>query len=159
VIQEETLLTLKCLKQCREALVSSFLHEDEAIFGPMFEFENESFLMELSIEGFFIDWINQHFPLFQALHKDFSEIPEASRETFISLILTLVQDHIKCSGPMLTSESRDFILSILEDKKRALTSLLDLSKNSEKSYQKLLYWQKKDRALFQRKITSLKAGS
>ncbi len=159
MIQEETLLTLKCLKQCRESLVSSFLYEDEAVFGPMFEFENESFLMELSIEGFFIDWINQHFPLFQSLHEDSSDISESSREKFICLILTLVQDHIKFSTPMLTSEGRDFVLSILEDKKRSLTSLLDLSKNSEKNYQKLLYWQKKDRALFQRKITSLKAGS
>jgi hypothetical protein len=158
VIQEETLLTLKCLKQCREALVSSFLNEDEAILGPMFEFENESFLMELSIERFFIDWINQHFPLFQALHEDSSGIPEASRETFINLILTLVQDHIKFSDPNLKSESREFVLSILEDKKRALISLLDLGKNSGKNYQKLLYWQKKDRALFQRKINSLKEG-
>lgn len=152
---EDLVEVLAFLRKMREQLILDFLSQEREIFIPMFAYENEPVSMDISIEKFFLGWLNEHFSFLSTKLDD----QGAVEQIFLTLITSMIQEHFRYKQEHLVEGSKSFVLQILLEKINRLESLLSISENSNKKYNDLLFDKVRDRALFQRQLDSLKGKS
>ena len=57
---DELKIIFRLLEIMRANLLKDFLNEDPEIYKPCFKYEKDQILMELSIEKYFISWIDSY---------------------------------------------------------------------------------------------------
>jgi hypothetical protein len=153
--QIKILEILACFRENRQRLLLDIKHKRAEIFTPMFAYENNCILMELAIEGYFISWINQHFISLEYLAEKFPDNECEASKIFLDKVIHLIQKYIEVKDPTLSTVNGYFIGKLLDDKQKALQSLLDISHKSHESYNQLLLEYEKDKALFRRQMKTL----
>jgi hypothetical protein len=151
-IPKDYLEILRIFKQGRSKLVSDFIEHELMIFTPMFKYENDLLSMDLSIEKYFVSWINYHFVLFnEVANKDSKMYYE-----FLARMSCLLEKYIKQIEESQLLHQYEFVFQLLEGKLKHLHQILLLNDKSEKSYQQLINSIEKDTALFERQFKRLK---
>lgn len=141
---------LSIFKYARKKLISDFVNEEPNIFIPMFKYEDNDLLMGFSIEDYFISWINHHF----VLYDRYSDRSSPNYHLFINKMELLLSQYIEQKNKLI--DDSDIIITLLKDKRKILKNILIMSDKSEVNYNKLLHSYEKDKALFERRIKSLK---
>ena len=153
--QDSISYLLSVLKEHREELVNDFLQERADVFIPMFAYEDDSYLMQLSIDRYFIGWINQHFSFLEEDLESLSEEADLIKQVFIQKMLLLLQSYIEVKSVYGLHDYEKFVLELLREKRNALGSLLKAGERASQSYNQLLYYYEKDKRLFQRQLEKL----
>ena len=132
-------------KSCRERLSNDFIKEHNLdIYLPMFKYESDKELMKLSIEKYFIGFINYHF-------KEFEKFDMISKE-FNSAMLSFLKSFNINVNDINISNSEDLFSMIIQQKLVLLEDIILLSDNDVNKYNKLICSYEKDKTLFDREI-------
>jgi len=156
VNKENLLDVLEVFKEGRNSLVLRLTSEEPELFGSLFEYEENTNLMALVMEKEYILWINEHFQIFDK----FCESRE-NLETFTifkELVFKLIENKIIEYSANNDISSKEFCISLLQDKREILQDFIGVASKNERNYKKLLYSYQKDKVLFDREFKRLSRG-
>lgn len=148
----EFLLTV--FKKSREQLVSDFNNENIEIYDAMFRFEKYEKSMYLSIDKYFMSWIDTHFSVFENLTAN-DDAPEKLTKEFAKRMLFLVQKSELTIKASEIEDGRQLFFQMLHEKKELLQKLSDVATKADSNYRKLIYLYQKDKTLFDRQLSEL----
>lgn len=147
----EFLLTI--FKQAREQIVWDFNNENIEIYDAMFRYEKDKQSMYLSIDKYFMSWIDTHFSIFESSTE--TDAKEEITTEFTKIMLVLIQKSelsIKASD---IERGNQLFFDMLYEKKELLQKLSGIATKADNNYKKLIYLYQKDKALFERKLSEL----
>lgn len=148
-MHKETLINLLSLfKSSRDKLSYDFINENIDIYSPMFKYEGDNELMKLSIEKYFIGYINSHF-------REFDKADTKSKEFNNAMISFLKSFNINVNN-INSTYGKDLFSTIIQQKLFFLEDIISLSNNDIDKYNKLMYSYEKDKTLFDREINKEK---
>lgn len=140
---------LYVLRKMRSLLADMYIKEDPDIFQPMFDFEDDSTLTQLSIEKNKVTWLDAHW---QEIDNFLSEetLPE---ETKTSMIAEFAQNflqllHVDDTRTCLT----EFSKHLLHEKRSVLIKIIKSGEKHTNMVNKLKYALERDKRLFARQI-------
>jgi aryl carrier-like protein len=144
------------LKIMRANLIQDFLDHIPDIYRPSFKYENERQLLLLSIEKYFMTWLNSYWHIFEdkiekLASQDMKEELKYDAD-FIQLYMSLLKqwqiegNHLQFSELMQT---------LLNQKIQGLNHILEMGEKSQKQYNQLQLQYEKDKAIFERTIKQL----
>lgn len=143
--KESLVLILSVLKQKRRDLVEDFVSENVNVYQPMIRYRNSKSLTEISIERYFLMWVNDHYNVM--LKQDGSN--EEVLNNFSTVFLSLIEEF---KGNKNTS---DLMENLLDTKISALNEMLKTGNKSEKVLNQLRYSIDKDDMLFEKLIAKI----
>ena len=149
----DLLRVLSLMEKARGMLVSRTAHESPELFKNFFEFDKDLELLNLAFEREFNLWVDKHFEMFDKCFND-SDSPYCI-DRFKKLIVELVESRVIRTSTTYDLASKDFCISLLSEKVAILNKLIEVSQNSEKQYQRLLYSYQRDKSLFNREFEKL----
>lgn len=144
---------LSLMGKARGDLVSRTAHESPDLFRNLFEFENNFDMLNLAFEREFNLWIDKHFEMFDKYFNDSDSLH--INDTFKKLMVELVESRVIRTSTTNDLASKDFCISLLSEKVSILNKFIEVSQNSEKQYQRLLYSYQRDKTLFDREFKKL----
>lgn len=147
----EILLTV--FKQAREQLIWDFNNENIEIYEAMFRYEKDEKLMYLSIDKYFMSWIDSHFNLFDRLTENNAE--DGLIKEFTNQMLLFIQKSELSIKASEIERGNQLFFDMLFEKKQFLQQLSDIAIKADNNYKKLVYMYQKDKALFERKLSEL----
>lgn len=150
VKKDELLSLLQLLKDARNKLLSDFYEENPSIFVPIYKYEDDDNMMNVSVEYYILEWINFHFALFSRSCNAAS----AEYLSFIKIMSSLFDNRMAKEKDAVVNDS-GFIFELMQDKQKLLNKIFELNDKSEINYRKLLHSSIKDKALFRRKFETL----
>lgn len=149
-------IMLNLLKIMRENLIKDFLDHIPDIYLPSFKYENERQLMLLSIEKYFMTWLNSYWHIFEDKIKNLvlQNIKEELKydADFVQLYMSLLKQW-QIEGNHL--EFSDLMKTLLNQKIQVLNHILEMGEKSQKQYNQLQLQYEKDKAIFDRTIKQL----
>lgn len=146
-------LLLSVFKQTRQQLVWDFNNENIEIYEAMFRHEKDKQSMNLSIDKYFMSWIDSHFNIFERLTEN--DDREELVYKFTKIMLLLIQKSELSIKASEIDRGNQLFFDMLHEKKDLLQKLSDISIKSDNNYKKLVYMYQKDKALFERKLSEL----
>jgi hypothetical protein len=142
---------LSVFKQTREQLVYDFNNENIEIYDPMFRYEKDKHSMSISIDKYFMSWIDSHFKVFESLTRNDDRVELVYK--FTKVMLLLVEKSELSIRASEIERGKQLFFDMLDEKKHLLQNLDDISIKSDFNYKKLGYLYQKDKALFERKLS------
>lgn len=145
---DELKVLLTIFRKARESLVNDFKSENIEIYDAMFRYEGNEKLMRISIDKYFISWLDSHFRIFDKLPDAISSDNLLKKFTEQMLILVKKTEQSIKNDDQIFSE-------LLREKKEILGALLFVGNKADTNYKKLIYTHQKDNALFNRELLKL----
>jgi len=133
---------LSIFKQSREKMALDFINEDIELFNAMFKYEDNSELMDLTIEKYLIRFINYHFEIFKQ--------SESVDEDFNKTMLKFLEEF------NINTSNKNLFLMLIEEKKFLLEEIIKIGDKNTIKYNKLAYSYEKEKRLFDREIQKMK---
>jgi len=150
IFTPDNIILLNLLKKMRFRLINDFLEYNTDIYKSMFEHENDSELTKLSIEKYFISWLESHFIYFEEYCKT-ENISEKNILELRNTISDLILKYLKYTDNS-KSEYSNFSYQIITELKKELQNLINFGIQDNKNYNKLLFLIEKDKKLFDRQL-------
>jgi hypothetical protein len=147
-------LLLTVFRQSREQIVLDFNNENIEIYDAMFRYEKDKISMHLSIDKYFMSWIDTHFSVFESLTEN-NDSPDTLTKEFTKRMLLLIQENELSMRASEIGEGRQLFFKMLHEKKELLHKLSGVGETADSNYKKLLYLYQKDKALFDRQLSEL----
>lgn len=144
---QDLIFALDVLKRERKTLIHDFLVEDHDIFVPMYKYENNIKLMNISIDAYFTRWLNSHFLSFECQNKD----KNVSGKIFYGVMKQLISKFVD-RPDICNSDYKHLVENILKNKIIILQDILKFDSKLEKNYNKLMHSYEKDKAIFEREL-------
>lgn len=143
---------LSIFEKSRQQLIFDFLNEETEIYSAMFRYEEDELAMKLSIEKYFIQWINTHFTNTESCKDGFfdGELSLEFGEVMVKLI-----DSIQPNTKNINKSNSSLMRKILIEKVHILKEFSEVNNRNEQNYKKLLYAKDKDNRLFDRQFKTL----
>lgn len=144
---------LNLFKIGRKKILLDFLEASPEIFIPIFKYEDDVNMMNVSIEYWLLEWINYHFELFSKIF----DISSPKYLVFVKAMSSLLESHMP-KDKVTESGDNGFVFELMRDKQKILERIFTVNDKSELLYKKLLCLSLRDKALFKRMLESLKGG-
>ena len=146
---------LSNLRKTRNKLVEDYANENPYIYSAMFKYDNNSIVMRLYIDCYFITWLNYHLEVFSC----FNAKSKFCRDLFLSSMAELISKYLTGMNKDSNLYKRsEYAYTLLEEKKNIISHLLHIDDTNQLKYNKLVYAIEKDQRLFKREIDKLKEG-
>jgi hypothetical protein len=149
-------IQLEIYKKARNKLCRDFIVENPEIYGYMFKYEKARELLYLSIDKYFISWIDDHWSLFLDYLSEI-DIPESNknelREYFLSTYKELIN---KFQSDQKAIQHSLLFIALVKHKIKFISELLEIADTDQNKFNSLDYNNTKDKALFDRQINKLK---
>lgn len=151
--KEKVLFVLDVLRRSRSRLIEDFLTESPDLYHPMFKYENDEAQLLISIEKYFIIWIDKHWEILNQKYQEegCGEISQDMLEHFFFKSLLIFLKQLNYHGKEYHSLSKTLIMGKIK-------LLSEIAKFGDKHHAKaklISYWHDKDRALFERLMKDL----
>jgi len=155
--RKSVLFCLETLKELRSYLIQDFLQKSREIYLPSFKFERNEYLLEQSINKYFLVWSSRYWLIVEsAIQREFSNLDQEKRQVqdqcahiFLKLLENMSEE--------MSNRSLGLAHEILEKNIQFLTKLIATGDISNKTYDELSYLHHRDKALFEREFDKLKA--
>jgi hypothetical protein len=151
--QEDFQVIFNSLKAMRRNLLDDFLNEEPSIYLSCFKYREDDQLMLLSIEKYFISWLNSYWDLLKKHNPSFDKNIYDYSFIYIEVFLLLLESW---SLTHSNNNSSPLLLEILEIKIASLTEMLKIGDKSKKNYNKLQLQYEKDKMLFEKELQKLR---
>lgn len=145
-----TIEILKLLQQLREDLVYSHISLSNDIVEPIFKYEQNIVAMNISIDLFYMLWIDKHFESFNSKNLNLNS---AAMNLFSKIMLKMVDDFNQEIAK--SSKSCDLFFKLLGEKRKILTEMLVADTMHDKNIIALSISHHKSRALFSRMLNNM----
>ena len=145
------LCVLSLLEMARRNLILDFIELDSRLSIPMFKYECDIHLQNLSIEQYFMGWVDSHFVLFSGTDNESPDVYSMflkSMEVLMEMYISDVSTNTDGNGELW--------LKLLNEKQKLIVTLLDFGDKNTADYDKLLHLYERDKALFEREIKFLR---
>lgn len=146
--EREHLGVLKVLKIARSKLVADFLKRDPLIFLSLFKYENNANLINISLENYFISWINYHFHIWEKY------INQTSEKMFLKTMDLFLRKYLADTKKKALTNF-EFVTDLLNKKLSVLHNLMDVEDKDTYRNNRMIMEYEKDKALFRREINRL----
>ncbi len=145
---DELKILLAIFKKARESLVDDFKSENIEIYEAMFRYEENKKLMQISIDKYFMSWLDSHFNIFDKLPNTI--VSDNLIKQFMRQMFALIS-----KNETLNKNNDVIFIELLKEKKEILDALLSVANKADANYKKLVYIYQKDNALFNRELLRL----
>jgi len=108
------------------------------------------------MEKEYILWINEHFQIFDKFCESRDNLETFT--IFKELVFKLIENKIIEYSANNDISSKEFCISLLQDKREILQDFIGVASKNERNYKKLLYSYQKDKVLFDREFKQLSRG-
>lgn len=141
--------TLHILSTARNKLIYDFKNKNHDIYLPIFKYENNPELMRLSLESYFMSWVNLHLLTWSKRHPNKSGklIYEVVKELLLKIILNIGE---------IDKHNQNFISNLIFSKIKLIDDLIVRYEVDSGKYNALLLEYEKDKVLFKREFNRLK---
>lgn len=137
----------------RKNLLDDFLNEEPTIYLPSFRYREDKQLISLSIEKYFIVWLNSYWHLLKENRYFSDENYYLNPSIYVKIFLLLVDAY---SLPNINNNQSSLVLEILDIKMNALDEILKIGDKSKQTYNRLQLQCEKDKILFEKEINKLR---
>ncbi len=140
------------LKIMRANLLEDFTNEELEIYIPCFKYKQEKTLMSLSIEKYFIGWLNSFWFTLKEYSNNTDNIDIIEDSELIDLYLQLIN---KWEIQGVSSKSSKLVSDLLQEKIKTIKNILEVAEKSQKNYNHLYLQYEKDKVFFEKSIKNL----
>jgi len=152
----QLILNLRVLKMARDRLLNDHNEENPEIYIPLFRYERDYEQMRLSVDKYYLNWLNYHWIIFEYYLKDqeFSDTTKKElKDSFLKVFVALLR---KWDLKGNHSENTDLFLQLLRKRINLLSDIIELGDKEDKKYNRLVYEHERDKVLFEREFNRLK---